>query len=194
MLIPYLTNRKNSCHCRSDEHEKDEDSFQGIDLASSITSRTFVDLKLSLCKSSITSGLGRNYIPSAIATDAAAAGGSTGNDPPVGAEVSLRTTQSLQQIHHETEVVTVDVEVPTVESVARTGYESEQASSVNSEEEEAKFVRKCTRWFCMMHGKSAFEMALLSFCYLIIGVLLFPFTLVILMVCCISYFTPGIDD
>ncbi|KAL9988317.1 hypothetical protein ACROYT_G002750 [Oculina patagonica] len=136
-----LDNGENSRRCRSDEHGEDEDGFQGIDLGSSITSRTLVDLMLSVCKSSTTSSLGRSYFPSAVDTDAAAAEGVTGNENPIGAELNLSTstTQSLQQIHHVTEVVTVDVEVPIVESVARTGYESEQASSVSTEEEGAEF-------------------------------------------------------
>lgn len=79
-----------------------------------------------------------------------------------------------------------------VESVACTSNESEQVSSADTEEKE--FVRKCTHRFCLMHGKSHFERASLILCYLVIGVLLFPFAAVILMVCCISYFTPDIDD
>lgn len=193
MLIRYIAYREDNFPCRMGEHEEDEECFQEIDLSSSITSRTILDLKVSLCKSSTTSSLGRGYISPTIATDATAAEGCTGNDNPIGGEMSLSTTQSLQQMHHVTEVVTVDVEVPVVESLARTGYESEQASNVNVEEE-VEFARQCTRWFCVMHAKSPFETALLIFCYLVIGVLLFPFVLIILMVCCVSYFTPGIDD
>ena len=190
-MISYY--RISSFRCGSDELGEDENCFQEIDLASSITSRTFVDLKVSLCKTSTTSSLGRNYIPSAIATDSgAAASGCTGNDNSIRAEV-LSTTQSIQQIHHVTEVVTVDVEVPIVESVVCTSHQSEQASVANVEPE-VESVRKCNHSFCVMHSMSPFTKALLIFCYLVIGVLLFPCTFVVLMVCCVSYFTPGIDD
>lgn len=166
-------------------------------MASSNASRTIVDLRVSLYKTSAAgSSLRGEYFLSTIASDAATGSGGSGGTGPDnaigGAEVSLDTTQSLQQMHHVTEVVTVDVEVPSVVSVPPTGDKSIHASTINVEEVE--IVReKCSRWFCP-YGKSRFGIAVLVLCYLEIGVIFLPFTLVILMVCCISYFTPGIDD
>lgn len=133
------------------------------------------------------SSLRNEHFLSTIASDAASVidgSGCSGTDNPIGGpEVSLDTTQSLQQMHHATEVVTVDVEVPSVVAPS-TGYESMQDVIVR---------KKCTRWICP-YAKSHFGVAVLVLCYVVIGVIFFPFTLIILMVCCISYFTPGIDD
>lgn len=140
------------------------------------------------------SGLRNEYFLSTIASDAASGidgSGGSGTDNAIGGpEVSVDTTQSLQQMHHVTEVVTVDVEVPSVVAPS-TGYESIQAVAVNVADVVVR--KKCTRWICPC-GKSRFGVAVLVLCYLVIGVIFFPFTLIILMVCCISYFTPGIDD
>ena len=186
--------RDNSYTGRSGEHGEEEESFQEVDLASSSTSRTIVDLRVAVYKTPTTgSSLRGEYFLSTIASDAAIGGsGGAGTDNAIcGPEVSLDTTQSLQQIHHVTEVVTVDVEVPSVVSAPPTGYESIQATTVN---EEDVVVRKtCTRWICP-YNKSRFGVAVLVLCYLVLGVIFLPFTLFILMVCCISYFTPGIDD
>ena len=126
--------------------------------------------------STVGSSLRNEYFRSTIASDAASVidgSGGSGTDNAIGGpDVSLDTTQSLQQMHHVTEVVTVDVEMPSVLAPS-TGY--------------------ATRWICP-HDKSRFGVAVLGLCYLVIGVIFFPFTLIILMVCCISYFTPGIDD
>jgi len=139
------------------------------------------------------SSLRNEYFLSTIASDAASVidgSGCSGTDNPIGGpEVSLDTTQSLQQMHHVTEVV-MDVEVPSVVAPS-TGYESMQAAAVNVADVVVR--KKCTRWICP-HEKSRFGVAVLVLCYLVIGVIFFPFTLIILMVCCISYFTPGIDD
>lgn len=188
--------RDNSFQGPSGEHEEEKESFQEVDLAASSTSRTIVDLRVALYKTSSSgSSLRGEYFLSTIASDAITAiGGSagTGTDNAIGGpEVSLDTTQSLEQMHRVTEVVTVDVEVPSVVSTPSTDHESLQATAVNMEE---VVVRKnCTRWFCP-YDKSRFRVAVLVLCYVAIGVIFLPFTLVIIMVCCVSYFTPGIED
>ena len=164
-------------------------------MAASSTSRTIVDLRVAVYKTSTAaSSLRGEYFLSTIASVAATEIGESGEteaDNAIGgAKVSLDTTQSLQQMHHVTEVVTVDVEVPSIVS-ASTDHESIQTIAANVEDVVVR--KKCTRWICP-YDKSRFEVVVLVLCYVIIGVIFFPFTLVILMICCISYFTPGIDD
>ena len=188
--------RDNSCQGRSGDHEEEKESFQEVDLAASSTSRTIVDLRVALYKTSSSgSSLRGEYFLSTIASDGATAiGGSSGmgTDNVIGChEVSLDTSQSLEQMHHVTEVVTVDVEVPSVVSAPSTGHESIQATAVNMGDVVVR--KKCTRWICP-YDKSRFGVAVFVLCYVVIGVIFLPFTLVILMICCISYFTPGIDD
>ena len=141
------------------------------------------------------SSLRGEYLLSTIASDAVTGiggSGGTGTGNAIGSpEVRPDTTQGLQQMHHVTEVVTVDVEVPSVVSAPSTGHESTQATAVNVED--LVVGKKCTQCICP-YNKSRFGVAVLVLCYLVIGVIFLPFTLVILMICCISYFTPGIDD
>lgn len=188
--------RDNSCPGRSGEHGEEKESFQEVDLAASSTSRTIVDLRVAVYETSTAgSSLRGEYFLSTIVSDAATGiggSGGTGTDNAIsGPEVSLDTTQSLQQMHHVTEVVTVDVEVPNVVSAPSMGQESIQATAVIVDDVVVR--KKCTRWSCP-YDKSRFEVAILVLFYVVIGVIFLPFTLVILMVCCISYFTPGIDD
>lgn len=194
LLLSYY--RDNSCQGRSGEHEEENESFEEVDLAASSTSRTIVDLRVALYKTSSSgSSLHGEYFLSTIASDAVTAiggSGGTGTDNAIGPEVSLDTTQSLEQVHHVTEVVTVDVEVPSVSvSASTTNHESIHASTINVEDVVAR--KKCTRWICR-YDKSRFGVAVIVFCYVAIGVVFLPFTLIILMVCFISYFTPDIDD
>ena len=190
--------RDNSCRGRSGDHEEEKENFQEVDLAASSTSRTVVDLRVALYKTSSSgSSLRGEYFLSTIASDGATAIGGSGGmgtdnlNVISGHEVNLDTSQSLEQMHHLTEVVTVDVEMPSVVSVPSTGHKSIQATAVNMEDVVVR--KKCTRWICP-YDKGRFGVAVLVLCYVVIGVIFLPFTLVILMVCCISYFTPGIDD
>lgn len=190
---PFLLSRyrENSCPGRSGEHGGKRESFQEVDLAASSTPRTIVDLKVAVYKTSTTgSNLRSEYLLSTSASDAVTGIDGSGETGTNNAKVRLDTTQSLQQMHHVTEVVTVDVEVPSVLS-ASVNNESIQTNAANLEDVVVR--KKCTRWICP-YDKSRFEVALLVLCYVIIGVIFFPFTMVILMICCISYFTPGIDD
>ena len=194
MLSHYRDNRFQD---RSGEHDEEKESFQEVDLAASSTSRTIVDLRVALYKTSSSgSSLRGEYFLSSIASDAVAAiggrGGTETDNAIGGPEVSLDTTQSLEQMHHVTEVVTVDVEVPSVNvSAPSTNHESIHASTIYVEEVVSR--TKCTRWICP-YNKSRFGVVVLVLCYMAIGVILLPFTLIILMVCFISYFTPDIED
>ena len=152
-----------------------------------MTSRTIVDLRVSLYKASITSSLDRNYFASTTASTAAAGDAGTVNSNPNG----LSTTQSVQLTHHMAEVISTEVEVPTIVPVESTDYESSQGCSTTVEE--AELARKYSNWL-YSRDNSPLERALLIFGYLVLGVLFFPVILFALMVCCVSYFTPGIDD
>ena len=167
----------------ADEQGEDENSFQELDLASSFSSRTIVDLKVSVCQTSTTSSLGRGgHIPGGIPTIGAGC-------VPVDENSITAEVMSLQQTHHVTEVVSTDTDVPSVATVASECSENDLSLTV----EEAEYARKCASLFSP-RGKSPFEAILLITCYLLVGALFFPIFVVVLMVCFVSYFTPDIDD
>ena len=148
-------------------------------MAPSITSRTIVDLKVSLCKMSKTTSINLVYA-SAVASE----------QPN---RTEFDATQSLNHIHHVTEVVAADIEGSEM-SIAEIAViqEDEQFPSVAEELPVTPPRRKCTSWYCP-HGKNPFQVASLILLYLVLGVIFFPFLLVVFMVCCVSFFTPDID-
>ena len=104
-------------------------------------------------------------------------------------------TQSLNHIHHVTEVIAADVEGPEM-SIAEIAVSSiqdnEQLPSVAEELPAPSPRQQCTSWYCP-HGKNPLQLASLVLLYLVLGVIFFPFLLIVFMVCCVSFFTPDID-
>lgn len=161
----------------ADEEDESEESFEEIDLGSSFSSRTIIDVKFSICKTSTTNNFGFDHFSSTTSA--------SGGKPTHAAGID--TTQSLQQLNHVTEVPSVYTAAHATSSVS----DGEQMASVTMEQLDPP-LKKCSNWYCP-HGKSPFQVGCLTIIYLVLGVIFFPLLLIVFMVCCVSYFTPDID-